>query len=290
MFLPAPPATGQPDLRETKDYFVIAPPSSSTLREIRAHLTSPAALAVQGGVALLLGLSGPFDTFDAMRPGPRFAYWAIVVFATYAIGFTLSELANDWLGDRAAPRWLRVVLTGVAAGLGVGLVLGVINRLSLDNPNFPNGWLQTFGLAIVIAIVVVALHDMLHRPAPTPTDIQADTKSPPLLARLPLDKRGALVSLSVSDHYVDVVTTKGREMILMRLGDAMRETAPVRGMQVHRSHWVALDQVGSVRKTGETALLRTSTGGDIPVSRTYMKALRDNGLLPGRADAGNANG
>ncbi|MFT7592871.1 MAG: hypothetical protein ACI8R4_000181 [Paracoccaceae bacterium] len=210
------------------------PPSHPTLREIRAHLTSPSTLAVQVGVAVLLG---------------------------------------------------------------VGVVLGVINALALDNPSFPQGWGQIFGLAIVIALVVVGLHDLL-RPLPLsaplsvsePATVSADSIAPPLLTRLALDKRGALVSLSVSDHYVDVVTSKGREMILIRLGDAMRETAPVRGMNVHRSHWVAMDQVVEVRRTGETAILRTSSGGDIPVSRTYMKPLRDSGLLPKRAAAGGKNG
>jgi len=69
-------------------------------------------------------------------------------------------------------------------------------------------------------------------------------------------------------------------MILMRLSDAIRETAPVRGLQVHRSHWVALDQVTDSRRAGAGAQVTTSAGDDIPVSRTYVKALRESGLLP----------
>jgi hypothetical protein len=37
------------------------------------------------------------------------------------------------------------------------------------------------------------------------------------------------VALSVEDHYVRVRTTRGEEMILMRLSDAIRETAPETG-------------------------------------------------------------
>jgi len=69
MFCARPRSAGNLTCVNPKDYFVTAPPSSSALREIQAHLTHPATLAVQVGVALLLGLSGPFGTFAGIRPG-----------------------------------------------------------------------------------------------------------------------------------------------------------------------------------------------------------------------------
>lgn len=103
---------------------------------------------------------------------------------------------------------------------------------------------------------------------------------PTLLDRLPLDKRAPLVALSVEDHYVRIRTTKGEEMILMRLADAIRETAATPGLQVHRSHWVAFDQVVAVRRKGDCALLKMSHGPDVPVSRANLPKLREAGLLP----------
>jgi len=69
-------------------------------------------------------------------------------------------------------------------------------------------------------------------------------------------------------------------MLLMRLSDAIRETAPTAGLQVHRSHWVARDQIASVKRTGDRAIMTLKTGAEIPASRTYIPALRDAGLLP----------
>ena len=100
------------------------------------------------------------------------------------------------------------------------------------------------------------------------------------LGRLPLAKRGPLVSLSVEDHYVRIRTRQGEEMVLMRLADAVRETRGVVGLQVHRSHWVALDQVRGAARRGDGAVLTMSTGPDIPVSRANVAAIRDAGLLP----------
>ena len=98
---------------------------------------------------------------------------------------------------------------------------------------------------------------------------------------MPLDKRGPLISLSVQDHYVDIVTTRGREMLLLRLSDAIRETQPTPGLRVHRSHWVALDQVSSARRDGARAVLTMSDGRDIPVSRSHVAAVKEAGLFPG---------
>ena len=47
-------------------------------------------------------------------------------------------------------------------------------------------------------------------------------------------------------NYVEVWTERGTHLVLMRLSDAIRETAGENGLQIHRSHWVAL---GAVKRT-----------------------------------------
>jgi DNA-binding LytR/AlgR family response regulator len=42
-----------------------------------------------------------------------------------------------------------------------------------------------------------------------------------LLARIPRAKRGDLISLTVMDHYVEVTTTRGKHLILMRFSDTL---------------------------------------------------------------------
>jgi len=100
------------------------------------------------------------------------------------------------------------------------------------------------------------------------------------LQRVPLEKRGALLALSVEDHYVRVHTAKGTEMVLMRLSDAMRETGALPGAQVHRSHWVAFHAVRAARRDGDRAILTLSSGVDIPVSRANLPKVKEAGLLP----------
>ena len=106
---------------------------------------------------------------------------------------------------------------------------------------------------------------------------------PTILDRIPLDKRGPLVALSVEDHYVRVQTVKGEELILMRLSDAIKEVGMILGAKVHRSHWVAFEHVTAARREADRAILTLTTGRDIPVSRANLAKIKEAGLLPERA-------
>lgn len=110
-------------------------------------------------------------------------------------------------------------------------------------------------------------------------DASANPGPPALLDRVAFEKRGALVSLSMEDHYVRVRTTQGDDLVLMRLSDAIKETAPVQGLQTHRSHWVALDFLTACTRSGAGAVLTMHHGPDIPVSRSQIDQAKAKGLL-----------
>jgi DNA-binding LytR/AlgR family response regulator len=111
-------------------------------------------------------------------------------------------------------------------------------------------------------------------PAPS-----GDARHPALLGRLPAARRGRLLHLCVRDHYVEVTTDKGTTMVLMRLSDAVRETAPIAGVQVHRSHWVARDAVRRSLREGGRLKIELETGIRVPVSRSFAGDAREAGLI-----------
>ncbi len=262
------------------------PQTSLAMREVRAHLCAPVVLAVQAGVALVLGLSGPFGTLDGMSAALRFPYWAGIVFGTYALGTAIAVLGIDRLdqGSRL-PVTLRVLRAGGLVGMGA---LAFLAAWSL--PFFGLSGLAVPLQATVLPGVLTVSVLIMGLRALWPTPPAVPSQPPPLLRRLPLEKRGALVALTATDHYVEVITDRGRELVLMRLADAMAEAAPVPGLQVHRSHWVALDRVRAVQRRGDGAVLeldagKVGEGGEglaIPVSRRHMGAIRDAGLMPAK--------
>jgi hypothetical protein len=271
--LPHRRLTPQRRLPRRRESFVNdgAPPSA--LRDLRDRIAHPAHLAVLAGIGLILGLSGPFGTDGALRLVPRISYWLVTTFATYAAGTFAHDLAWTRL-PRDFPSAAKVALAGFASGTAVAatvLVLGlaVFGRL----PDGLPGFLATlYAIAMVVTVLFHVLERRLAAGAPD--------APPPVLDRVPLDRRGALLALSVEDHYVRVHTTRGTHLVLLRLSDAIRETGTVPGLRVHRSHWVARDAVASARREGDRAILTLRDGREVPVSRANLPALRAAGLLP----------
>src|SRR5690606_41763012 len=97
---------------------------------------------------------------------------------------------------------------------------------------------------------------------------------PPILDRLPRQVRGKLSHMSMADHYVEVFTDRGKALVLMRLADAIAETRGVPGLQIHRSHWVALDAVAAFKRLNGRPGGALKTGEILPVSRSYLAAVR----------------
>lgn len=271
------------DLRKTKGNFVSGGQVQLALRKLREEFAHPVTLAALAGVAVVVGISGPFGTMNTFALLPRMAYWAAVVPLTYAAGFLGTHLVKPHLPAR--PRALRIALAAGAAAGAVAAVLAGLNAGLGLNLGGPRDWALGFAAVYIICLVIETVATVLHSHAVQPN---GGVQTPALLARLPLDKRGALLAITAEDHYITVITTKGREMLLMRLADAMGEAAPVAGLQIHRSHWVALGAVASVVRSGDAAEALLINGTRLPIARARMAAARAAGLLPkkGGADHG----
>lgn len=247
-------------------------PIPFALREARKYLTHRVMISGMAGAALILGLSGPFDTLEHMRLLPRLAYWGCVVVTTFALGCFISALCSRLTRDMSGT--LRFVLTSLAIGVAVSCLLFVINT-AVFGGFYTDLWDWAETLVTVIFIAAAIEGGIAFA---TATSTHPPAALPPIVKRLPHGKRGALIALSATDHYVEVRTTGGKALILMRLADAIAEAGDV-GLQVHRSHWVAHDQVTSAVRKGDRAVLKMTDGGEIPVSRSYLPAARDAGLL-----------
>lgn len=248
------------------------------LRETHALLRKPRFALVLGSICLLMGLVGPFGTFG-MPLLPRLAYWVVVVVGTAAIGTTTEIWAARTFFVRL-PSLAAATLGGAVAGLPIGLSVWGFNWLVLGGGEAViSVWLLLAYCVPIAALITAFAHAMLSPKAlPAPPDVLSPDL-PALLQRLPRQQRGRLLHIAVSDHYVDVTTDRGTTLVLMRFSDAIREAAPEPGLQVHRSHWVALSAVRrSLRHEGKLSL-ELENGRLVPVSRTFVGAARAARLL-----------
>ncbi len=100
-----------------------------------------------------------------------------------------------------------------------------------------------------------------------------DGGSPVPQLRLPEEIGRDIVYVHVSGHYVEVFTTGGTAVVLMRLSDVAR-ALDGQGMQTHRSFWAAYRHVVRLQSEGHRVVLHLTGGHRVPVSKSFRAAVR----------------
>lgn len=133
------------------------------------------------------------------------------------------------------------------------------------------------GNCILISLAVTSIFFIVHDSLQKTNDTAASNQSPapssppasPFYQRLPGSLGTDLISLQAQDHYVEVTTTLGSELILIRLSDAIKELEAANGLQVHPSWWVTHKHIVEQKRVQNKLHLILSDGTAVPVSRTY---------------------
>ncbi|MDZ7926804.1 MAG: LytTR family DNA-binding domain-containing protein [Agrobacterium sp.] len=260
------------------------PSLQSTLREMHAILQSRRLWLTFCAVLAIFIFTGPFGTSETMSFADRLLYWTIVQAGAWWIAISFSIVATTILAGRIEHMLTRMMIGSLTAALPIGLLLSVTNRVfsgtEMDFASFLKSSLSTLPLCAIFCLLsYLTACQSLAKATDTITAASGDAdgavkSAAPLLERLPPQKRGDLLRLSVEDHYTEIVTTRGRQLVLLRFADALKEIGQTQGLQVHRSHWVAdAGVVALSRKSGRLYILMQG-GEEIPVSRTHSPAVQ----------------
>lgn len=241
-------------------------------------------------LGLLIGLLGPFGTFDN-PPAIRMLSWVIWLVAGYLF-FRPTGIVADWLCEATGlPRFAgRLIALFVASVPLTLIVIMMVGRMSFaDALRSPAFWTMYLYICVISAVASMTMAAVFGRRAPqeAPTVAEAppgpatETASPAdATPTLPLPPGfGPVRALRGEDHYVRVIGDGREELILMRMRDAIERLGPADGLRVHRSWWVARDAVASIRREGRTAVLTLTTGHDVTAARDMMPHLRAAGWL-----------
>jgi LytTr DNA-binding domain len=236
--------------------------------------------AVPAAAAAFLTLTDAFG-LDMLPLGERFLYWLVLLGA----GQTGSLAIRASLDRLPLPRMqlvlaglLRTVLLALPLTLLVWLATALALSLPLRAVRLPPLYLSV--LVVVAAMVAINLL-LQRRPHETHAEEASGKTGPaPILGRLPPKLRGAaLYAIEAEDHYIRLHTSAGSDLVLLRFSDALLELQGIEGAQVHRSWWVARDAVASSRREDGKLLLVLRDGTEAPVSRTFTRALKEDGWL-----------
>lgn len=243
-------------------------------------------LAIITVVGIFLGLIGPFGSYYGGGPELRIAYWVANMWIGFLILATTVRLSILVALRTDMPIWFAIAL-GVAVGaLPLSLILSLFSGWFWPptHGHFGLDYVQ-YGQALVMAEpLAFGFYYLMRRSWPTPVspDAHPPSSSPGgatgFLDRLPPRLGRELICLKMEDHYVRAHTTRGSDLILTPLKDAVAELGD-EGLQVHRSWWVAKRAVSEPVAQGRNLYLRLSNGLEVPVSRASVAKLRAAGWL-----------
>jgi hypothetical protein len=235
--------------------------------DLRAFLGQGRVWAVLAVGILLFALAGPFGSFGVLGFPMRLAMWAVVGLTAFLAGVLGFFGTLALLPRHALQGWVAALVASVPVTLTALMVDNLFVAVPVTLERAVTDWLH-------LTPFVLALCWLLSQ---TPAARQsrealAVPAAPPLLDRLRPGLGRQLVSLTARDHYVEVVTEAGRDLILYRFADAMAQLQS-EGAQIHRSHWVAARAVVGRERQGGKLWVILRDGSRLPVSRSYAQGL-----------------
>ncbi len=251
------------------------------LRGPALRWTRVAAVTTLAGV--VLGALGPFGSYlnDGMLL--RSAYWIGATWlglVLYGGGVAISRLAKAGSWRRQALLVLSVLIGSVPQAVITRMVaLRVWPGLLRYGPGWRLWYVQTATIGAITVLGATAwLEARLRRPVPLPASTQGDGRTIPRAGRSISPSRD-VIALQMEDHYVRVHTLAGSTLVHGPLTQAIEQVAPLEGLRIHRSWWIARHAVQRVEGSSRSMRLTLSNGLSAPVARNAVTLLREAGWL-----------
>ncbi|MGX0875844.1 hypothetical protein ACSSV4_000516 [Roseovarius sp. MBR-154] len=255
------------------------------MAETRDGLLSPLTLSIWVSVCVIAVVAGPFGTYDTMMWPTRLAYWVLVASIGILIGSVVRAIKKT-VCVRPHPAVFDAVVS-LLTSLFLAPVIWLL-RGALD-PQISRADLSLFSISLNTLLIVgpvFVLRRQFGVELPASYDVSARVSKAPrtrLHRRLSDWPDAEVLRLSANDHFVEVATSQGMETVRLRLGDAIDEMEPVKGICTHRSHWVAISAIEQIEREGARLFVVLRNGDRVPVSRKYRPRLEQAGLID-RAD------
>ena len=232
-------------------------------------------VALVSGVFLIF--AGAFGTGDVPL-GQRTVYWMTLMVLGYAWGAFVARYFFSEARARLGNIWLSGLVAALLMSIPLTAVVWAASHFMLGSQIPWRAMPLMFGSVFAVSLAITALNILIESRRAAIT--HEGSAPPKFLERLPLKLRGAEVwAVEAEDHYLRLHTSKGQDLILLRLADAVAELEGIEGAQVHRSWWVARDAIADAKRGDGRATLTLKDGCEVPVSRTYAGLLRDRGWI-----------
>ncbi|MDX8351974.1 LytTR family DNA-binding domain-containing protein [Cognatiyoonia sp. IB215182] len=232
-------------------------------------------LRVFGGALITLSMLGPFGTFNDFGILGRVAYWGSIlmvcsiVFEVTVPGF----LYNDSLRRKLSrmPRFVIGVLSGSIVGFAFVILIDAAAREPIRAVMLPYVFVSVTMIGGFICFISFMPPFAQH--AEAYGDAQIDFERIAFFNKYPQFKGSRIHWIAIEDHYANVVTATGQVSLHATMRNLEKQLKNYPGMRIHRSYWVAHEQIEAVYRKGRTRMIRLTDGTSLPVGGTYLEAV-----------------
>ena len=285
-------------LRELREKFVKNTLVQLTLRRWEELLKNTRLHLILVAIVLVGTVMDPFGMDQDRSLGHRFIFSLTSILTLTGMGILIIPPVRIFFEMKGVRRSTAIVLACVIANfLMVPMYLWLLSTVFGQLP--PH--VRVMELFVLVSLIIIFLSYRVlglklsnRTPQEGLVSINEGSETVPcyanpekcaVQAKIPTHKRGTILSMVAQDHYVQVNTDKGSELVLMRLSDAVDLCDSKYGIRIHRSAWVSREGIKTLKKDSRKTLVVAPCGRELPVSRSAEKRLHR--FLENRPNGGN---
>lgn len=239
-----------------------------------------------------------WQTGDAVRVGSEFRNLALFWFGSVTVGWLQMILIARGIrvtfGADNYPGWALLLASALIGAIPLTFqVRWLVETIVSPQQGLPAPWVTYLNICVINIVFSLIQYLMIERwplllvsgydnetePESAATTSDAFPPYVGMLRRRPDGLNGNIRYLHMEDHYLRVETNEGSGLALHRMSDAVEDLSASDGMQVHKSWWVSHECVKEIRNQSRSKIIVMHDGTEIPVGRTFEKAMRAAGWI-----------
>lgn len=250
--------------------------------------------SVLGRYAAAIALTSGFMVWqarDGVAASEAFAdhaaFWIVAVAAGWLQMIVIARGVRASLGPGRYPGWVLILTSALLGAMPLTFEVRWLMQSLVDpEGGLPPPWVTYLNVAFInLNFCLIQFWAIERWPVLGTEPVRLSESLGPssgapvmptvgLLRRRPEGLGGRILYLQMEDHYLRVRTDEGEGLVLHRMRDAVQDLAAADGLQVHRSWWVARSAVDRIVRAGRSRSVRTTDGREVPIGRSFEKALR----------------
>ena len=223
-----------------------------------------------------LTILGPFGTFNDFTFFKRIVYWAtILVLCAPVFSAIVPSVLSDHRLTKRLSYWQRFVC---AVLIGSFFAFWIVLAAEAYFRDIPDTYhvLRVFSGVLIIRFILCLVRfasAFSYNMDPRPYK-EVDIRKIRFFKNYPDLSGSKICRISMEDHYARVVMETTEVSLHVSMNKLVKLLENYPGMRIHRSHWVAFDEIQRVARKGRGSEMVLNDGTRFPIGGSYLNQIK----------------